>query len=114
LTASPVGPAAALDARRSPILLASGHRLFFLAAALWASTAMPLWLIAIEGGLPLSSAWHGHEMLFGFAGAALDGHRNDYGVAVDPDVRIRMQRSRLQLAMVKWRKACCSVCHALC
>lgn len=73
MTASPVGPAAALDARRSPILLASGHRLFFLAAALWASTAMPLWLIAIEGGLPLSSAWHGHEMLFGFAGAALAG-----------------------------------------
>ncbi|MFZ1413484.1 MAG: NnrS family protein, partial [Defluviicoccus sp.] len=55
------------------ILLASGHRLFFLAAALWASAAMPLWLIAIEGGLPLTSAWHGHEMLFGFAAAALAG-----------------------------------------
>lgn len=34
---------------------------------------MPLWLIAIEGGLPLTSAWHGHEMLFGFAAAALAG-----------------------------------------
>ena len=34
----------------------------------------------------------------GFAGAAVDGLRNDYGVAVDPEVRIRMQRDRLQLA----------------
>ena len=62
-----------MQARRSPILLASGHRLFFLAAALWASAAMPLWLIAIEGWLPLTSGWHGHEMLFGFAGAGLAG-----------------------------------------
>lgn len=34
----------------------------------------------------------------GFAGAALDGYRNSYGVAVDPEVRIQMRRSRLQLA----------------
>lgn len=34
----------------------------------------------------------------GFAGAAVDGLRNHYGVAVDPAVRIRMQRDRLQLA----------------
>lgn len=61
------------QALRSHILLASGHRLFFLAAALWASTAMPLWLITIEAGLSLTSAWHGHEMLFGFAAAALAG-----------------------------------------
>ena len=73
MTPTPVAQGAAMQARRSPILLASGHRLFFLAAALWASAAMPLWLIAIEGWLPLTSAWHGHEMLFGFAGAALAG-----------------------------------------
>jgi iron complex outermembrane receptor protein len=34
----------------------------------------------------------------GFAGAAVDGLRNDYGVAVDPEVRIHLQRERLQLA----------------
>ena len=34
----------------------------------------------------------------GFAGAAIDSHRNDYGVTVEPDVTIRMRRERLQLA----------------
>ena len=34
----------------------------------------------------------------GFVGAALDSYRNDYGTTVDPDVAIRMQRQRLQLA----------------
>jgi len=34
----------------------------------------------------------------GFAGMAVDGLHNDYGVAVDPEVRIRLQRERLQLA----------------
>ena len=34
----------------------------------------------------------------GFVGAAVDGLRNDYGVTVDPAVRIHMQRDRLQLA----------------
>jgi len=34
----------------------------------------------------------------GYAGAAVDGLRNQYGVTVDPAVRIRMQRDRLQLA----------------
>ena len=34
----------------------------------------------------------------GFAGLALDDHHNDYGVTVDPDVTIRLQRQRLQLA----------------
>ena len=73
MTTPPIGQDAEAQALRSHILLASGHRLFFLAAALWASAAMPLWMIAIEGGLSLTTAWHGHEMLFGFAGAALAG-----------------------------------------
>lgn len=34
----------------------------------------------------------------GFFGASLDGYRNDYGVTVEPDVLIRMQRGRLNLA----------------
>ena len=34
----------------------------------------------------------------GFAGLAVDGYRNQYGVAIDPAVRIHMRRDRLQLA----------------
>jgi uncharacterized protein involved in response to NO len=55
------------------ILLAAPHRSFFLAAALWALLAMLAWLVAWEGGLPLDVLWHGHEMIFGFAVAAIAG-----------------------------------------
>ncbi len=34
----------------------------------------------------------------GFAGLSVDTYRNDYGVTVEPDVLIRMQRDRLALA----------------
>ena len=34
----------------------------------------------------------------GYLGLAVDGLRNDYGVTVEPDVSIRLQRERLQLA----------------
>ena len=34
----------------------------------------------------------------GFAGLAVDDHHNNYGVTVEPDVTIRLQRQRLQLA----------------
>ena len=34
----------------------------------------------------------------GFVGLAIDDYRNDYGVTVEPDVTIRMQRQRLQAA----------------
>ena len=34
----------------------------------------------------------------GYLGAAVDGLENDYGVAVEPDVTIRMKRRQLQLA----------------
>ena len=60
-------------ARRLPHLFAAGFRLFFLVAGLYAAAAMGLWLIAWRGGLPLSSTWHGHEMIFGFATAAIAG-----------------------------------------
>lgn len=59
--------------RFGPILLASGHRPFFLAAGVLAAVAMPLWLAAWLGWLPLSVGWHGHEMIFGFAAAAIAG-----------------------------------------
>jgi uncharacterized protein involved in response to NO len=55
------------------VVLASGHRLFFLAAGVHATTAMALWLAAYRGYVPLAAVWHGHEMVFGFAVAAVAG-----------------------------------------
>ncbi|MDO1582886.1 NnrS family protein [Rhizobium oryzicola] len=60
------------------ILFSYGFRPFFLGAAAFAFAAMILWLAALFHGLPTggdygSRAWHGHEMLFGFASAVLAG-----------------------------------------
>ena len=43
----------------------------------------------------LGGAWADAQ---GYVGAALDSYRNGYGVTVEPDVTVRMQRQRLQLA----------------
>jgi uncharacterized protein involved in response to NO len=61
-----------------PVVLSAGFRPFFLAAALWAGFAVPLWLAAYSGGLVLPSrlapwVWHAHEMIFGFAAASVAG-----------------------------------------
>ncbi len=55
-----------------------GFRPFFLGAALWSAAALALWIPALTHGLVLPSgfgaaAWHAHEMLFGFAAAAIAG-----------------------------------------
>jgi uncharacterized protein involved in response to NO len=55
-----------------------GFRPFFLAAALFAALAAPLWVLILVGGSELPSflpplLWHGHEMLFGYATAVLAG-----------------------------------------
>lgn len=66
------------------IIFRDGWRIFFLAAGLYAVFAMLVWLIFLSvdstGGtvvaLPFAAApqsWHGHEMIFGFATAALGG-----------------------------------------
>lgn len=47
----------------------------------------------------LGASWAGAA---GFAGLAIDEARNDYGVTVEPDVTIRMKRSKLQAAG-EWR-----------
>ncbi|GAB2178651.1 NnrS family protein [Dongia sp. agr-C8] len=65
-------------AYRGPAVLAAGFRPFFLAAALWAAVAVPLWLAAYAGGLALASGldpivWHAHEMVYGFVAAAAAG-----------------------------------------
>ena len=54
-------------------LFAYGFRPFFLAAGLFATVAMPLWMLSYLGYWDLDADWHAHEMVFGFAGAALAG-----------------------------------------
>jgi uncharacterized protein involved in response to NO len=61
-----------------PALLSAGFRPFFLGAALWAAIAIPLWLAVYADGVTVPSAlaplvWHAHEMVFGFAAAAVAG-----------------------------------------
>lgn len=69
------------EARRryaGPPLFSFGFRPFFLAAALWAAVAAPVWVLALTqgdgtvGGLD-GRAWHAHEMLFGYLGGVIAG-----------------------------------------
>lgn len=53
--------------------LRSGHRLFFLFAALQGFGSLAVWLLALQGWLPLAASWHGHELIWGFAAAAIAG-----------------------------------------
>lgn len=58
--------------------LRGAFRPFFFGAASWALIAIALWLCVLAGKLNLptrfdSVAWHRHEMLFGFVGAAVAG-----------------------------------------
>lgn len=62
-----------------PPLFSQGFRPFFLGAALWAPLSLGLWLLQLAGWLDLPTAfdpiaWHAHEMIFGFAMAAMTGH----------------------------------------
>ncbi len=59
-------------------LFAYGFRPFFLGAGLLAALAIPMWAGSFVWGMPLgtdwpAALWHGHEMLFGFIGAAIAG-----------------------------------------
>ncbi len=59
-------------------LLSKGFRPFFLLAALFAALAVPLWLVALRGGVAPGGSlgalgWHAHEMVFGFATAVVAG-----------------------------------------
>jgi uncharacterized protein involved in response to NO len=58
--------------------LRGGFRPFFFGAATWAVIAIALWLCVLSGEINLPTrfdpvAWHRHEMLFGFVGAAVAG-----------------------------------------
>lgn len=57
-------------------LWALGFRPFYLAAALFGTVAVPLWVLVHEGviAVPLPGVlWHAHEMLFGFVVAVIVG-----------------------------------------
>jgi uncharacterized protein involved in response to NO len=63
---------------RGPALWSMAFRPFFLAAGAWAALAMAAWLAALAGRIEIPSAfdalaWHAHEMVFGFAAAAVGG-----------------------------------------
>ena len=64
--------------QHGPALLSAGFRPFFLLSATWASLAVPIWVAAFAGQVPLPTAlppavWHVHEMVFGFAAATVAG-----------------------------------------
>ena len=61
-----------------PPILSMGFRPFFLASALWALLAVPVWVLAWNGHLTLGGPfiptdWHIHEMIWGFGAAAVAG-----------------------------------------
>jgi uncharacterized protein involved in response to NO len=62
----------------APPILRGGFRPFFFGAAAWGVIALALWLCSIAGLFQLPTAlepvaWHRHEMIFGFIGAAVAG-----------------------------------------
>ena len=77
------GPAANRDgndrgASRWPAVFAYGFRPFFLLAGIYAVAAVPWWIAVLYLGAPPPAglaplAWHAHEMLYGFAAAAVAG-----------------------------------------
>lgn len=61
-----------------PAILQYCFRPFFLGASLWAALSVPIWLFRYFGLLTNENStsaliWHQHEMLFGFASAAIAG-----------------------------------------
>jgi len=55
-------------------LFSMGFRPFFLAAGVWATLAVPIWIAAFLGWLPgVDRDWHVHEMLFGYLGSVIAG-----------------------------------------
>jgi len=61
-----------------PPVLSYGFRPFFLAGALYAALAVPVWLsalffIGVPTGVFVGAAWHAHEMIFGYLAAVMSG-----------------------------------------
>lgn len=65
-------------ATRGPAVLSYGFRPLFLLAGIFATAAMVIWIGALSGYWEIGGKagpidWHAHEMLFGYASAALCG-----------------------------------------
>lgn len=62
---------------KGPAILAGGYRVFFFAAAVWAVTALAVWLLYLAGFSGAIDAdmlaWHAHELVFGYGGAVITG-----------------------------------------
>jgi uncharacterized protein involved in response to NO len=59
-------------------IFSHGFRPFFLGAGVWAAGVIAVWLLVFQGDAMVPTgfdplAWHAHEMLFGFAFAAVAG-----------------------------------------
>lgn len=61
--------------QKTPVLLSYAFRPFFLLNGIFAIVAVLIWILTLHGkGLPVvTPAWHAHEMLVGFAMAAMAG-----------------------------------------
>ena len=71
-------PALALRMASRIPFLTFGYRPFFLFGGFYAAVAIVLWLMVLDGRIALPAAldplqWHQHEMIFGFAAAAIAG-----------------------------------------
>lgn len=60
------------------VFFSHGFRPFFLFAGVWSALAVVIWVLAFAGAFALPSAfdpitWHAHEMVFGYAAAAIAG-----------------------------------------
>jgi uncharacterized protein involved in response to NO len=74
----PIHGAPVERAARGWPLAAKGFRPFFLLAGLFATLAIPGWLLVLDGRLEVGGyldpmSWHAHEMVFGFATAVIAG-----------------------------------------
>lgn len=76
-----------------PTPVTSAHRLMYPAAALYAASAVPLWLAQLGGLLPLgwSPAVHAHEMTLGYALAVVGGF-----------LMTRLSRPMVAVAVLSW------------
>lgn len=60
---------------KTPVLLSYAFRPFFLLGGIFSILIVSAWVMALHGALalPLTPLWHSHEMLIGFAMAAVAG-----------------------------------------
>ncbi len=88
-----------------PAIFERGFRPFFFLAGLWALIPLALWVLIYLGMItPItdinSQTWHAHEMIFGYAGAALAG----FALTAIPNWtgRLPMRGNRLFMLVLLW------------